>query len=91
MKKTLGDHIYTVGSSKQASDFQANTKFILNHIAITFREGNDIATALKQRQDPDFSVLMPTLKQSEEPDKDKKNIQQQQYRVLFEAEIKAYV
>ena len=68
-KKTLADHVYTVGSAKQASEYQTNTKFILNHIAITFKEGHDIATALKERTEMNFSTLMPQMKQSESTDK----------------------
>ena len=90
-KKTLADHVYTVGSAKQASEYQTNTKFILNHIAITFKEGHDIATALKERTEMNFSTLMPQMKQSESTDKTVKAIEQEQFKILYQAEIKAYV
>ena len=44
--KKTSDHMYYLGSAKQAADFETTTEFILNHIKKTFNFGNDIATAL---------------------------------------------
>ena len=90
-KKTLADHIYTIGSAKQASEFQTNTKFILNHLAISTRDGNDIATALRNKEEMDFDTLMPTLKVSQSTDDAVKASEEAQFKILFEAEVKAYV
>ena len=32
LKKTLSDHMFYLGSAKQAADFETTTEFILNHI-----------------------------------------------------------
>ena len=70
-KKTLGDHIYYVGSAKNASDCITNTNFILNHIELTFSEGLDIAQALKDGKEYDFNAIKPKLEASTiDPDKD---------------------
>ena len=55
--KTLADHIYEIGSAKQASDFVTNTNFILNHIRITFPDPEYIVHALEKLEDPDFEEL----------------------------------
>ena len=38
-----------------------------------------------------FSTLMPQMKQSESTDKTVKAIEQEQFKILYQAEIKAYV
>ena len=45
-RKMLADHIYHVGSAKQASDYMTVTNFIINYMRRTFDKGNDIARAL---------------------------------------------
>jgi hypothetical protein len=49
-KKTLSDHIYYLGSAKQAADYDTTTDFILNHIIKTIIFGNDITTALGSKR-----------------------------------------
>ena len=63
-KKTLSDHMYHVGSSKNASDCVTNTKFILNYIEMNYTEGLDLTTALKNKKDFDFDAIEPKMKQS---------------------------
>ena len=46
-KKSLKDYNYYLGSSKQASDFESTTEFIINHVKKTYNHGRDIAEALK--------------------------------------------
>ena len=58
-KKTLSDHMYHVGSSKNASDCVTNTKFILNYIEMNYTEGLDLTTALKNKKDFDFDAIGP--------------------------------
>jgi hypothetical protein len=67
-RKTLADHIYYVGSAKQASDFSVITDFLINHIRQKFEHGNDIANALEKRQKIDFTNQMPTLTISTDQD-----------------------
>jgi hypothetical protein len=45
-KKTMEDYYFYVGSSKQASDFETTSEFLINHVKKTFNRGNDIAEVL---------------------------------------------
>ena len=42
-KKTLEDHYFYVGLSKQASDFEITYEFLLNHTKRVYARGNDIS------------------------------------------------
>jgi uncharacterized membrane protein len=46
--KTLANHVYYIGSTKQAADYQTMTDYIINYITKTFNFGNDSATALSK-------------------------------------------
>ena len=43
--KSLKDYVYDVGSAKHASDCVTTTNFLINHIRMTYSQGEDIATA----------------------------------------------
>jgi hypothetical protein len=47
-KKNPQDYQYFLGSTKQASDYESTTSYLINHIKKTYNYGNDIATALEQ-------------------------------------------
>ena len=47
-KRSLKDHNYYIGNSKQASDCKTTTEFIINHIKKTYNHGKDIAEALNE-------------------------------------------
>ena len=64
--------MYYAGSAKNASECVTNTNFILNHIELNFDEGLDIATALKDGEEFDFSTIGPKLQLSKkDPSKEK--------------------
>ena len=42
-KKTIKEYYFYVGSSKQASDYETTSEYIINYIKKTFDRGNDIA------------------------------------------------
>ena len=63
-RKTLADHIYYVGSAKQASDYVTVTNFIVNHVRRTFDKGDDIARALEDEVTYDLDQFAPTLRTS---------------------------
>ena len=63
-KKKLEDYYFSVGSNKQASDFNSTYEFILNHIKKTFMRGNDILEALRKQEEPDTDDWKPTLEMS---------------------------
>ena len=50
--KSLEDYEHCIGSSKQASDFEIITKFIINHVQETFDSGKDVAEALRMMNGP---------------------------------------
>jgi len=63
-KKTLKDYSYYVGSSKQASDFETTTEFVINHIKKTFTQGQDIAESLEELTMLDPDEWKPSLQAS---------------------------
>jgi len=64
-KKTLKDYNYYLGSSKQASDYETTTEFIINHIKKTYTYGKDIAQALKDLEPFNLARFMPRLQMYE--------------------------
>ena len=64
-RKTLADHIYHVGSAKQASDYVTVTNFIVNYVRRTFDKGDDIARALEDEATYDLDQFAPTLQVSD--------------------------
>jgi hypothetical protein len=60
-KKTIEDYFFYVGSSKQASDFETTSEFLINHVKKTFDRGNDIAEALRVLQPQDTDLWKPKL------------------------------
>lgn len=75
-KKGLSDYSYYLGSSKQASDYESTTEFIINHIKKTFDCGQDIATALRELKPVDDMLWKPSLEVSVEQDQDRREEQQ---------------
>jgi len=61
MKKTIEDYYFYVGSTKQASDYETTTEFIINHIKKTFDHGNDIAEVLRMLTKAEVNSWEPTL------------------------------
>ena len=47
-KKSVTDYNYYLRSAKQASDYETNTEFLVNHIVKTFDFGDDISQALRE-------------------------------------------
>ena len=41
-KKTLDDHMFYIGSTKQAADFDTSYQFIINHIQKEYKQPDDI-------------------------------------------------
>ena len=71
-KKKLEDYYFSVGSSKQASDFESAYEFILNHIKKTYTRGNDISETLRTLEEPNTDDWKPTLIISKSTDTDEK-------------------
>jgi hypothetical protein len=62
-KKSIEDYFFYVGSSKQASDFETTSEFLINYVKKTFDRGNDVAEALPVRilEPTDTEKWKPTL------------------------------
>ena len=50
-KKLISDYVFYTGSAKQATDFDSNREYIINHIRKTYNYGDDIGTALEELQE----------------------------------------
>ena len=90
-RKSLADHVFYIGSAKQASDYIVVSQFVINHIKKTFEYGEDIGKALEDREDVDLTQLMPTLYISKSSDESLKVRENRQYEMLYEAEIQVFV
>ena len=92
IKKTLEDYRYDIGSSsKTASEYVSTTKFIIHHIATTFDEADDIATALSDGKDFDLDAVRPSLQVSLSKDSEVQKRETRQFELVFEKEADAQV
>ena len=90
-KKTLEDHYFYVGSSKQASDFETTYTFLLNYIKRTYDRGNDIAEALRKMEVPDTKLWKPSLQVSLSSDADEEKRENRQYELDYKAEYDEFM
>ena len=90
-KKKLEDYYFSVGSNKQASDFETTCEFILNHIKKTYTRGNDISEALRKQQEPNKDDWKPTLSMSNSLDDDTKERENRQFELEYKAEYDEYM
>jgi hypothetical protein len=67
-RKVLSDYIFNIGSSKQASEFELVSQFIINHIRKEYEDGNDVGDALEERKEVDFDQFKPGLVFSQHQD-----------------------
>ena len=85
----MADHMYYVGSVKQASDYVTCTNFIINYIRIHFDDPEEIAQALEKFEEPDFNAMEPTMQVSSKTDANEKAAEdrkfEKQYEVLYTA------
>lgn len=91
VRSKLSDYIFTIGSSKAASDFPVILQYLINHLRITLTRGEDVATALEDRMEFDFSKNRPKLDTSNETDPDKKAHEEKELQSIFNAEISDFV
>ena len=89
-RKTVADHIYAIGSDKQASDYSVITAFIVNHIRKTFEYGDGIGDALESRTETVFAA--PTLQPVDfSLTVDQKTPHERQFETLCRAEVTTHV
>ena len=60
--KTLSDYYYYVGSAKSATDCVTVTSYVLNCIRRTHKKGGDVAGALEEFKEVDFTSVKPTVR-----------------------------
>ena len=89
--KSLYDYVYHIGLAKQASDYVIVTKHLLNHICRTCTFGDDIANALVTQTEMDFTMIMPKLQVSMNPNADEKDQEDQEFSMLYRAKITSYI
>lgn len=91
VRTKLADYVYYIGSAKQASDYTVITAYILNHIRQNFEYGDDITKALKDRTNFDFTVIKPAMVQSTDTDAAVAALENENNKIIFEHEAKAFV
>jgi hypothetical protein len=90
-KKTIEDYFFYVGSSKQASDFETTSEFLINHVKKTFDRGNDIAEALRVLEPQDTDQWKPKLRFSASEDDTIAKQEDRQNEIEFKAELDEYM
>ena len=89
-KKSITDWNYYIGSAKQASEFEAITEFLLNHIREKFEYGNDIAKAIDDQEPVDTKIWRPSLQKSQSEDPEIKEIENEEFKMEFQAALQTY-
>ena len=94
-RKSLKDYNYYLGSSKQASDYESTTQFIINHIKKTYNHGKDIAEALKRLEPINQEDWAPQLQVSLIPGDDEDTVRQRtaedrQFEIKFKEDLSRY-
>jgi hypothetical protein len=90
-KKTIEDYFFYIGSSKQASDFETTSNFLINHVKKTFDRGNDIAEALRMLEPTDTNLWKPTLQFSIETDATLSKQEDRQHGIEFKADLDEFM
>jgi hypothetical protein len=89
-KKSINDYNYYLGSAKQASDYEATTEFLINHVKKVYDYGNDIGTALEDLEPVDLTQWKPKMQVSEESDEEIRMIENRQFEIEFKADYDKY-
>lgn len=89
-KKDVSDYVYYIGSSKQASDYEITTEFLINHIQKEYEFGSDIATALNQLEAFNLNKFKPRLETSTSGDATVKAAEEKQFEMEFRAKFERY-
>jgi hypothetical protein len=91
IRKTLQDYVYTIGSSKQASDYSLITQFLITHIRKTYERGDDIANALEEDKEPDEKDWSPRVKVAKGSTEEEKKQNLRYAEIIFQSEVDAFV
>jgi hypothetical protein len=86
-KKSIEDYFFYVGSSKQASDFETTSEFLVNYVKKTFDRGNDVAEALRTLTPEDTELWKPTLQFSTATEDTKNKQENRQHELEYKANL----
>jgi hypothetical protein len=82
---------YYLGSSKQASDYETTTEYLINHIKKVFDYGNDIGTALKLLEPINtLAWNKPRMQVSIATTEEDRAAENRQYEIEFKADYDTY-
>ena len=87
----IEDYLFYVGTSKQASDFEISSEFIINYIKQTFKRGNNIAESLQTLSLQDTDKWKPKQEDSKETDKKKRDNENKQFELEFKANLQEFI
>ena len=90
-RKTLAENIFYVGANNQQTDYLEIKKFITNHIKQKYQYGEDIGTAIETLTDTDLTKYKPKLEVSTESDATLKQTEDEENKMIYQAEVKRYV
>jgi hypothetical protein len=90
-KKTIEDYFFYVGSSKQASDFETTSEYLINHVKMTFDRGNDVAEALRTLTTGDTDLWKPTVQFSTATEDATSKQENQQYVLEYKANLDEFM
>jgi hypothetical protein len=90
-KKSIKDYFFYVGSSKQASDFETTSEFLINHVKKTFERGNDVAEALRILEPTDTDGWKPTLLFNVSTDTTAEKQENRQFELEYKANLDEYM
>ena len=86
-KKGVNDHLFQIGTNKQASEYDTTAEFLLNFIKRTFEYGNDIAETLRTLKTQKTENWMPTLKTSTATEINIMTRENKQYELEYKAKL----
>ena len=90
IKKSVNDYNYYLGSSKQASDYETTTEYLINYIKKVFDYGSDIGIALKSLEPINTSVWKPRMQVSIATTEEDRAAENRQYEIEFKADYDTY-
>ena len=98
-QRTLNNYKYTIGTAKQAGDYNKITCYLILHIRKTYKNGRDIADMIENQEPFNFNLSAPKLKQSitvmtmGTPPTEKLEIkcENDQYRIKYEPELQLHL
>jgi hypothetical protein len=90
-KKSIEDYFFYVGSSKQASDFETTSEFLVNYVKKTFDRGNDVAEALRTLTPENTELWKPTLQFSAATEDTKIKQENRQHQLEYKANLDEFM